>query len=140
VSHHVIFLVHIPFFSIPSITHNLTTFDLIRTDHFSKDSDSLSSQVPSTSNTPPHVRPIRTNHSTSIDTLLPSTSKATFTSIVPPTSSKIVNLPLSQSIRIHKSTKLPDFAYSSSFNSFLTSIYYLIEPSSYKEAILDSFW
>jgi hypothetical protein len=109
VSHHVIFLVHIPFFSIPSITHNLTTFDLIRTDYFSKDSDSLSSQVPSTSNTPPHVRPIRTNHSTSIDTLLSSTSKATFTFIVPPTSSKIVNLPLCQSIRIHKSTKLPDF-------------------------------
>jgi hypothetical protein len=60
--------------------------------------------------------------------------------MVPPTSSEIVDLPLRQSIRIHKSKKLPDFSYSSSFNSFLTSIYYLIEPSSYKEAILDSLW
>jgi len=54
-----------------------------------------------------------------------------------------VDPPPRQSIRIRKSTKLPDFAYScysSSFTSFLASIHCLFEPSSYKEAILDSLW
>ena len=43
VSHHVVFLEHIPFFSIPSITHDLTRPDIIRIDLFSEDFDSLSS-------------------------------------------------------------------------------------------------
>jgi hypothetical protein len=34
VSHHVIFLKHIPFFSISSTTHNLTRPDIIRIDPF----------------------------------------------------------------------------------------------------------
>jgi hypothetical protein len=54
-----------------------------------------------------------------------------------------VDPPPRQSIRILKSTKLPDFAYScysSSFTSFLASIHCLFEPSSYKEAILDPLW
>jgi histone deacetylase 1/2 len=40
---HVVFLEHIPFFSIPSNTHSLTRSDLIYIDHFSKDYDGLSS-------------------------------------------------------------------------------------------------
>ena len=51
--------------------------------------------------------------------------------------------PLRQSIRIRKSTKLPDFAYScysSSFTFFLAFIHCLYESSSYKEAILDPLW
>ena len=36
---HVVFLDHIPFFSIPSTTHSLTKPDLIRIDPFYKDSD-----------------------------------------------------------------------------------------------------
>jgi len=51
--------------------------------------------------------------------------------------------PLRQSIRIHKSTKLPDFVYScysSSFSSFLASIHCLSGPSSYKKAIIDPLW
>jgi hypothetical protein len=51
--------------------------------------------------------------------------------------------PLCQSIRIHKSIKLPDFAYScysSSFTSFLAFIHCLSKPFSYKEAILDPLW
>jgi len=52
VSRHVVFLEHIPFFSIPSTTHGLTRPDIIDIDPFFEDSDSLSSQVPSTSNTP----------------------------------------------------------------------------------------
>jgi hypothetical protein len=54
-----------------------------------------------------------------------------------------VDPPLRQSIRIRKSTKLPDFAYScysSSFTFFLAFIHCLYEPSSYKEAILDPLW
>jgi hypothetical protein len=48
--------------------------------------------------------------------------------MVPPASFDIVDLPLHQSIRIRKSTKLPDFAYSCyslSFTSFLASIHCL---------------
>ena len=131
VSRHVVFLEHIPFFSIPSTTHTLTRSDLIRIDPFSEDSDSLSSQVPST------------DHSAGTDTLLSSTPEAPSSPMVTQASSEIVDPPLRQSIRIRKSTKLPDFAYScysSSFASFLASIHCLSEPSSYKEAILDPLW
>jgi hypothetical protein len=34
VSHHVVFLEHIPFFSIPSTTHSLTRPDIIHIDSF----------------------------------------------------------------------------------------------------------
>jgi hypothetical protein len=140
VSHHVVFLKHIPFFSISSTTHNLTASDLIRIDHFFEDSDNLSSYVPSTSDTPPHVRRIYTHQSIGTDILLSGTPKAPFSSTTPQTSSEIVDPPLHQSIRIHKSTKLLDFAYSSSFTSFLSYIHYLSEPSSYKEEILYPLW
>jgi len=86
VSRHVVFLKHIPFFSIPPITHNLTRPNLIRINSFFKDSDSLSSQVPSTSNTSDnslHVQPICTHNSTGIDTLLSSTPEAPFLSATP---------------------------------------------------------
>jgi len=135
VSRHVVFLEHIPFYSIPSATHGLTRSDLIRIDPFSEDSDSLSFQVPSTS--------IHTDHSAGTDTLLSNAPEAPSSPIVPQASSEIVDPPLRQSIRIRKSTKLPDFAYScysSSFTSFLASIHCLSEPSSYKEAILDPLW
>jgi hypothetical protein len=105
VSCHTVFLEHIPFFSIPSITHSLTRSNLIHINHFYEDSNSLSSQVPSTLNTPPHVRQIWIDHSTT-NTLLSRTPEALFSSMVPPTVSKIVDLPLHQSIHIHKSTKL----------------------------------
>jgi ribosomal protein S17E len=112
--HHVVVLKHIPFFSIPSTTHSLT-----------KPEDS------------------NNNNSASIDTLLSNTPKASFSFTAPQASSEIVNPPLRQSICIHKSTKLPDFTYScysSSFSSFLAYIHCLLEPSSYKEAILDPLW
>jgi hypothetical protein len=54
-----------------------------------------------------------------------------------------VDPPPRQSIRICKSIKLLDFAYScysSSFTSFLASIHCLFEPPSYKEAILNPLW
>jgi len=134
VSRHVVFLEHIPFFSIPSITHSLTKSDLISIDPFSEDSGNDIS---------PHVRSICTHNPAGIGTLLSSTSEAPFSSTTPQASSEIVDPPLRQSIRIRKSTKIPDFAYScysSSFTSFLASIHCLVEPSSYNKAILDLFW
>jgi hypothetical protein len=133
-SRHVIFLEYIPFFSIPSTTHSLTKTNLIHIDPFSEDFGN---------DTSPYVRSICTHNSTGTGTLLSSTPEAPFSSTAPQASSEIVDLPPRQSIRIHKSTKLPDFAYScysSSFTSFLASIHCLFEPSSYKEVILDPLW
>jgi len=143
VSRHVVFFEHIPFFSIPSTTHNLTRPDIIRINPFLEDSDNISSQVPSTSNTISHVQPICTHHPTSTNTLLSSTPEAQFSSTAPQASSEIVDPRLCQSICICKSTKLLDFAYScysSSFTSFLAFIHCLSEPSSYKEAIIHPLW
>jgi len=54
-SPHIVFLEHIPFFSISSITHNLIRFNIIRIDLFFKDFDNISSQVPSISDTISYV-------------------------------------------------------------------------------------
>jgi hypothetical protein len=143
VSRHVVFLKHIPLFSIPSTTHSLTRPDIIRINPFSEDSNNLSSQVPNTSNTPSHVRPNYTHHSVGTDTLLSGTPEAPFSSTALQASSEIVDPPLHLSIRICKSTKLPEFAsscYSSSFTSFLAFVYYLSKPSSYKEAVFYPLW
>ena len=72
--------------------------------------------------------------------MLSSTPEAPSSPTIHQAPSEIVDPPLHQSIRIRKSTKLPDFAYScyfSSFIFFLAFIHRLSEPSSYKEAILD---
>ena len=139
-SHHVVFLKYIPFFSISSITHSLTTSVLICIDPFFEVSDSLSSYVPSTSDTLPRVQPIYTHQSTSIDILLSGTPEAPFSSTTLQASSEIVDPPLHQFIRIHKSTKLLDFAHSLSFTSFLTYIHYLYKPFSYKKEIFYPLW
>jgi hypothetical protein len=134
VSRHVVFLEHIPFFSIPSTTYNWTKSDIICIDPFFEDSGN---------DTSPHVRSICTHNSAGTGTLLSGTPEAPFSSTAPQASYEIVDPPPHQSIRIRKSTKLLDFAYScysSSFTSFLAFIHCLFEPSSYKEAILDPFW
>jgi hypothetical protein len=125
-----------PFLFISSTTYSLTRSDLIRKDPFSEDSDSLSSQVPSTLDTLSHVQPICTHHSVGTDTLLSRTPEAPFSSAVPQTLFEIVDPPLRQSIHNYKSIELPDFdysCYSSSFTFFLASIYCLSKHSSYKE-------
>jgi len=131
VSHHVVFLEHIPFFSIPSITHSLTKSDLIRIDPFSEDSGN---------DTSPYVRSICTHNSAGTGTSLSGTPEAPFSFTALQASSEIMDPPLRQSIHICKSTKLPDFTYSSYaslFSFFLASIHCLFGPSSYKEEILD---
>ncbi|XP_031257396.1 uncharacterized protein LOC116115383 [Pistacia vera] len=78
-----------------------------------------------------------------VDILLSGTPEGPSSPVVPQAPSKTMDPPLRQSIRIRKSTKLPDFAYScysSSFASLLASIHCLSEPSSYKEAILVPLW
>jgi hypothetical protein len=72
----------------------LTRSDLICIDPFSKNFDSLSFQVLSTSDTPSHVRPICIYHSTGTDPLLSSTPEAPFSSTLPQTSSETVDPPL----------------------------------------------
>src|SRR5438270_13593353 len=61
ISRHVVFLEHIPFFSILSTTHNLTKSHLLRIDPFFEESDVSS--------------PSRTNNSVGTDTLLSGTSQ-----------------------------------------------------------------
>ena len=147
VSHHVVFLEHIPFFSI----HDLTRYDFLRIEPFFKDSNNLSSQVPSTSNTPSNVLPpplqniqcVVTNSSVGTNTFLSGTLEAPSSPMVPQALYEIVDPPLHRSTRVCKSTKSPKFSYSRyslSFTSSLASIHCFSKPSSYKEASHDPHW
>ncbi|XP_062089426.1 uncharacterized protein LOC133795958 [Humulus lupulus] len=123
VSRHVVFLEHIPFYSIPLDTPNLHKSDLTRIDPFdsctvdtlnSADVGSQPVEVPS----------------------VPTTAQDA-SEIVDPAP------PPRYPQRIRKSTQLLDFVYSTysdSFSSFLTSIHQLSEPSSYKDVILYPLW
>jgi hypothetical protein len=91
VSRHVVFLEHIPFFSIPSATHSLTKSDLIHIDPFFEDSGN---------DTSPYVRSICTHSSAGTGTLLSGTLEAPFSSTAPQASSEIVDPPPRQSIRL----------------------------------------
>jgi len=93
VSRHVVFLEHIPFFSILSTTHSLTKTDLIHINPFSEDSGN---------DTSPHVRSICTHNSAGTGTLLSGTLEAPFSFTAPQASSEIVDPPPRQSIRILK--------------------------------------
>ena len=114
VYHHVVFLEHMPFFSI----HDLTRYDLIRIVSFSNDSNNLSSQVPSTSYTPSHVLPhfplhhtqhVVTNSFASTDTFPSRTLESPSSPTVPQALSEIVDRPLRRSTCIFKFTKTLDF-------------------------------
>ena len=131
-SRHVVFLEPIPLFSIPSSIHDFTRSNLIHIIPFSEDSNNLSSQVPSTSDTLSHVlhhfplhhiQHVVTNSSIGTDTLLSKTPEALSSPMVPQASSKIVDQPLRRSTRVCKSTKSPDFSYSC-YSSFLALIHY----------------
>ena len=134
ISRHVVFLEHIPFYSIPSSQHVFTKSDLTCIDPFSIDSDPT---------------PVTHNQNNSnvelgrVDTISSADSDASSVHAPPQEPSAIVDPPRRYPHRDRKSTKLPDFVYSSystSFASFLTSIHSLSEPSSYKEVVLDPLW
>jgi len=121
VSRHVVFLEHILFFSIPTNSHYLTTYDVIKIDPFDID-DTTPTFVPITNIAPEVV------HVDSPNTLAQSSPEV------------VVLLPLVRPSCNRKSTQLPDFVYSSYSGSFaviINSIHRLHEPSSYREAICD---
>ncbi|KAH7571721.1 hypothetical protein JRO89_XS04G0125500 [Xanthoceras sorbifolium] len=153
VSRHVVFLEHIPFFSIPAVAHNVTKSDLIHIDLFSDHTDSLSPQVPSNTVSDSSIVPIvpfplhYSRRARTIDSADTGTSSSPADTPSPPTvyptPSAIVDPSPRYPQRIRKSTQLPDFAYScysNSFSSFLASIHSLSEPLSYKEVVLDPLW
>ena len=121
VSHYVYFLEHIPFFSIPTKSHNVFKSKLVHIDHFLDDIDSFLANT---------------------STLVPGHHAHPPTAI--PTLSGTVNsLPPHFSQYLPKSTRLLDFVYSfysDSFTSFLTSIHNLSKPLWYQEAIIDPLW
>ncbi|XP_075489501.1 uncharacterized protein LOC142528343 [Primulina tabacum] len=120
VSRHVVFLEHVPFFSIPVSFHNMTHAYLIRIDPFTSDTDKT----------------------------LPTTTPETPAPPNPPTTTQSSpgiadNPPLRQSTRVRKSTRLPNFSYScysSSFASFVASVHRLSEPLSYSESVGNPLW
>ena len=119
VSRHVVFVEHIPFYSIPATPHDVVESDLINIDPFIDDVSSPSTDHLDSGDQAPQPMP------------------------APPSSELEVPPPVSKSTRIRKSTQLPDFDYSyysHSFTSFLTSISNLREPLSYKEAVSDPLW
>ncbi|KAL5769841.1 hypothetical protein ACOSP7_013995 [Xanthoceras sorbifolium] len=151
---HVVFLEHIPFFSIPATTHNVTKSDLILIDPLSDHTDSFFLQVPSHIDSDSSIAPIvpfplyysrraRTVSSVVTGTSLSDASDSHSPPTVIPTPFEIVDPSLRYPPRTRKSIQLPDFVYScysNSFSSLLTSIHSLSEPLSYKEAVLDPLW
>ncbi|CAJ2641032.1 unnamed protein product [Trifolium pratense] len=134
VSRHVVFLEHIPFYSLSSDSHTPTRSELAHIDPFAFDDD-ISSDCT--------IENCRTDTIATPDTNAPSVPTAIQQPLatVDPTPSTTPSP--RYPCRDRKSTQLPDFVYSTyspSFASFLTSIHNLSEPSSYKEAILDPLW
>ena len=134
VSRHVVFLEHIPFFSIPASSHNMTKSDLLCIDPFNTDTEEDSPTNP-------------TSSSTESGTLVPEISAPhvppSATTQLSPEVADDPSLHRRQSTRVRKSTKLPDFAYSCyshSFASFVASIHCLSEPVSYREAVCNPLW
>ncbi|KAJ9557693.1 hypothetical protein OSB04_012307, partial [Centaurea solstitialis] len=112
-------------------SHDVTQSDLRSIDPFDVDTDDTFPDVPahetSATSDPPET-------STSSDSATPMTA---------PAPDETTDVPPRKSTRTRKSTKLPDFAYSSysaSFASFITNIHRLTEPESYQEAISDPLW
>ncbi|KAJ9562057.1 hypothetical protein OSB04_007217 [Centaurea solstitialis] len=130
-SRHVTFLEHIPFFSIPAQSHDVTQSDLRSIDPFDIDIDDIFSDVSA--------------HETSATSDTPETSRSydSTTPMTAPAPDETTDVPLRKSTRTRKSTKLPDFAYSSysaSFAPLITNIHRLTEPESYREAISNPLW
>ena len=143
VSRHVVFLEHIPFFSIPDSPHELTKSDLFNIDPFSDNDESVPSEAPCTTDSvPPHVPPVPII-STDAGTLPFDVPDAPPSHVATQAPAETVEPPSRYPKRPRKSTQSPDFVYScysDSFASFLSSVHCLSEPLSYKEAVLDPLW
>ncbi|KAI5401815.1 hypothetical protein KIW84_066328 [Lathyrus oleraceus] len=129
VSCHVVFLEHIPFYSLSSDSHVTSSSKLTHIEHFDHNNNvssycNFKNCMTDTTATP------------DIDILLvPATTQEPPTIVDP--------LPPRYPSSDRKSTQFPNFVYSTysaSLSSFLTSIHSLSEPSSYKEVIIDPVW
>ena len=137
VSRYVLFLEHIPFFFIPSSSHNLAKSNLIHINPFFDDQDNLS-PIPNPANIGIPFPDAPNNIGTQVPDVPDKSSL--LMAFQPPNE---IDDPLSHyPKRACKSTQLPDFSYScysSYFTSFLAFIHHLSEPLSYGEEILNLF-
>ncbi|CAJ2637857.1 unnamed protein product [Trifolium pratense] len=139
VSRHVVFLEHIPYYSLSSDSHTPSRSELTNIDPFCIDNDIFHDC---------NFENCSDDISAPPDADVPSVPMATQQppmTVVPPTPPPPPPPPPPPRypLRERKSTRLPDFVYSNystTFASFLTSLHSLSEPSSYKEAILDPLW
>ena len=134
VSRHVIFLEYIPFFSIPSTTHDMTMYDLIRTNPFSEDSNNfhlgflvlhIALLMLFLIVLSHHTQHVVTNSFEGTNTFLFRASETPSSLMVPQSLFEIIDPPLHPSTHICKSIKLPYFSYSYYICYFLFSFYTL---------------
>ncbi|KAI5397549.1 hypothetical protein KIW84_063389 [Lathyrus oleraceus] len=126
VSRYAVFLEHVPFYSLSSDSRITSSSKLTHIDPFGNN-DNVSSDC--------NFENFMTDTTTTTHNDIP---------LVPGTTQKPLAIvdpsPPRYPSRDRKSTKFPDFVYSTYFASFLTSIHSLYEPSSYKEAIVEPLW
>ncbi|KAI3777863.1 hypothetical protein L1987_47666 [Smallanthus sonchifolius] len=130
VSRHVTFLEHIPFYSIPAKSHDVTKSDIQNIDPFASNIDVPTSDV-SVSSVDPNMPAPDTSVAHDVPVHEPSTSSGTNVDSPPPPR---------KSTHACKSTQLPDFAYSAYSASFIADIHHLSEPESYREVVSDPLW
>ncbi|GJV72017.1 retrovirus-related pol polyprotein from transposon TNT 1-94 [Tanacetum coccineum] len=153
-SHHVQFLEHVPYFSVPASSHHLTQPELIILDPFddaTETSETFTTPQQIPQETPqeiPQETPQETQQETPTNTTI-ETPPVTIVTQQPPTatqsSTEVVDGPpsIGRPKRNRKSTKRDDFVYScysNSFSSFIASVHRLHEPESYREAVCDPLW
>ncbi|GKD61479.1 gag-pol polyprotein, partial [Tanacetum coccineum] len=141
------FLEHIPYYSIPASSHNLTQSKLIKIDPFEEPTPIVSPIPPE-----PALETTSETRETTTTTETPPViiSEAIPTVTQPPptstqSSSEVAVVPPAnvRPTRIRKSTRKDDFVYScysSLFSLFIASVDCLHEPKSYREAVCDPLW
>lgn len=140
VSRNVSFIEHIPFFTIPPTSHDMSKSDLIQIDPFITDCSSENANPHETIAKPhetiPNVPLHPTCRTNDVDTHPLSTTVSEPPIITDPNLSRYPT-------RTRRSTQVSDFDYSCytpSFASFLVSNNFLREPTSYSEASRDPLW
>ncbi|GKF29654.1 gag-pol polyprotein [Tanacetum coccineum] len=143
-SRQVDFLEHIPYYSVPVSSHNLTRSEVIKIDPFEEPTlvvspipPELALETTSETTTTTETPPVIISEAIPTVTQPPptSTQSSSEVAVVPPANFRPT--------RIRKSTRKDDFVYScysSSFSSFFASVHCLHEPESYREAVCDPLW
>ncbi|GKE08147.1 uncharacterized mitochondrial protein-like protein, partial [Tanacetum coccineum] len=138
---------HIPYYSVPANSHNLTQSELIKIDPFEEprpimppitpkaaSETTTTTETPLVSDTPPKT-------TTTTETPPFITYKATPTVTQPNTqsSSEVASVPPTN-VQPTRKYDFVYFCYSSSFSLFIASIHHLHKPMSYREAVCDPLW